>query len=63
MSEESEKKKTLSLRNRCGLFQVEAWFRMPKNTAASDSSEVTLDTPGDPRESEVAEDAPDEGYN
>ena len=53
MSEESEKKK-LSLRNRCGLFQVKACLSRPKNMAASDSSEVTEETPSDP-ESEVAE--------
>ena len=35
MSEESEKKKkTLSLRNRCGLFQVKVWLSRPKNKAA-----------------------------
>ena len=43
MSEESEKK-TLSLRNRCGLFQVKAWLNRPKNMAASDPSEVTQET-------------------
>ena len=44
MSEESEKKK-LSLRNRCGLFQVKARLSRPKNMAASDPSEVTKDEP------------------
>ena len=45
MSEESEKKKTLSLINRCGLFQVKAWLSRPKNRVASDLSEGTQDTP------------------
>ena len=40
MSEESEKI-TLSLRNRCGLFQDDAWLSRPKNMVASDPSEVT----------------------
>ena len=44
MSEESEKK-SLSFRNRCGLFQVEAWLNMPKNMAGSDPSEVTQEKP------------------
>ena len=48
-SEESEKK-TLVLRNRCGLFQVEAWLSRPKNMVASDPSEVTRDISSDPRE-------------
>ena len=30
MSEESEKTKTLSLRNRCGLFQSKAWLTRPQ---------------------------------
>ena len=48
-SEESgKKKKTLSLRNHCGLFQVEAWLSRSKNMAASDPSEVTQETPQDP---------------
>ena len=55
MSDESEKKHTLSLRNRCGLFQVKAWLSRPKNMVASDPSMVTQETPFDP-ESEVAED-------
>ena len=50
MSEESEKKKTLSLRNRCGLFQVKAQLNRPKNMVASDPGEVTQETPKDPRE-------------
>ena len=44
MSEESEKK-TLSLRNHCGLFQVKAWLSRPKNMAASDPSELTQEMP------------------
>ena len=40
MSEESEKY-TLSLRNRCGLFQVKAWLNRPKYVGASYPSEVT----------------------
>ena len=55
MSEESGKKKTLSLRNRCGLFEVEALLSRPKNMAASDPSRLPrkcLQTP----DSEVAED-------
>ena len=51
MSEESEKKKTLSLRNHCGLFQVKARLSRPKNMAASDSREVTEDMPQEPTES------------
>jgi len=54
-SEESEKKTSLSLRNRCGLFQVKACLSRPKTW--------WLQTPaGEPRirlkspESEVAED-------
>ena len=50
MSDESEKKHTLSLRNRCGLFQVKAWLSRSKNMVASDPSEITQDTPQDPRE-------------
>ena len=50
MSEESEKK-TLSSRNRCGLFQVKAWLSRPKNMAFSDPSK-RLKTP----DSELAED-------
>ena len=46
MSEESEKKqKTLSLRNRRGLFPVKAWLSRPNNMVASDPSEVTQETP------------------
>ena len=48
-------KKTLSLRNRCGLFQVRAWLSRPKNMAASDPIDVTQEVPED-TESEVAED-------
>jgi len=44
MSEESERK-TLSWRNRCGLFQVKAWLSRPKNMAASDPGEVTQEMP------------------
>ena len=55
VSEESERKKTLSLRNRCGLFQVKAWLSRPENMAVSDPREVTQETPLNP-ESEVAED-------
>ena len=40
MSKESEKK-SLSFRNRCGLFQIKALLSRPKNMAASDPSEVT----------------------
>ena len=49
MSEESEKK-TLLFRNRCGLFQVNAWLSRLKNMVASDPSEVTQETPQDPRQ-------------
>ena len=58
MSEESDKnppKKTLSLRNRCGLFQIKTWLNRLENMAASDPNEVTQETPKD-AESEVAED-------
>ena len=44
MSEESGKK-TLSLRNHCGLFQVVAWLNRPKNKVASDPSYVTQEMP------------------
>ena len=45
MSKESGKKKTSSIINHCGLFQVKAWLSRPKNMAASDPSEVTKETP------------------
>ena len=61
MSEESERK-TLSLRNRCGLFQVKAWLSRQKNMVASDPSLVTEDTHKDPRERGVRG-LPDKGYN
>ena len=54
MSEKSENK-TLSFRNRCGLFQVKALLSRPKNVVASDPSEVTQKMSSDP-ESEVSED-------
>ena len=56
MSEERERKKRLSLRNRCGLFQVKAWLSRPKNMVASDPSEVTQEMPQDPRQSGVVAD-------
>ena len=43
MSEESENNNIIV--NRCGLFQVKAWLSRPENMAASDSSEVTQETP------------------
>ena len=45
MSDESEKKKTLSLRNHCGLFQIKALLSRLRNMAALDPSEVTQDKP------------------
>ena len=45
LSEESEGNKTLSLRNRCGPFQVKVRLSRPKNMAASDPSKVTKETP------------------
>ena len=62
MSEESEEKKTLSERSHCHLFQVKTWLRRPKNMAASDPSEVTKETPFDPRQ-QGGRGSPDEGYN
>ena len=53
------KKYTLSLRNRCSLFRIKAWLveQAKNNMDASDTSEVTKETPSDPG-SEVAEDHP-----
>ena len=62
MSEESNKKKTLSLRIRCGLFDVKSWLSRPENMAATDPSEVTQETPEDPRQ-RGGQGSPDEGYN
>ena len=61
MSEENEKL-TLSLINRCVLFQVNVRLSRPTNMAASDSSEVTQEMPQDPRE-RGGRGSPDEGYN
>ena len=57
------KKITLSLRNRCGLFQVKAWLSRPKkNMAASDPSEGYPGNALRPREW-GGWGSPDEGYN
>ena len=62
MSEESQKKQTLSLKNCCGLFRVKARLSRPKNMVASEPSEVTQETPKDPRE-RGGQESPDEGFN
>ena len=63
MSEESEKKKTLSLRNRCGLFQVKAWLSRPQKTwqlqTPARLPRIRLKTPS----RAVTEDVPDKGCN
>ena len=61
MSEESAKKnkKKLSLRNRCGLFQVKAWLSRPEKNGGLRSQDAF----SDPIASEVAKDVPDKGYN
>ena len=61
MNEESEKK-ALLFRNRCGLFQVKLSLSRPKNMGVSDPSEVTQETPEDPRQ-RGGRGSPDEGYN
>ena len=66
MREESEKNKNilsaLSSINHCGLFQLKAWLSRSKNLAASDPSELSEDTPKDPRE-QGGQGSLDKGYN
>ena len=65
MSEDSEKKilNSLAVINCCGLFQLEALLSRPNKMANLDPRVVTQDVPEDPIESEMAEDAPNKGYN